>query len=500
MSATPRRAAAPEAPPRSRGTRRHGAEERTFSLALLLPDGVGIRNFVLGGLVREALEIGEVHAIHPAPPDLVAVYAAASTGGTAGVGRLHWHAFLAAPPRRVTDLVRRTTVYAHMHRTRTEAMRRRLALPLRDASLRQRLVDAALRLGGRAAATPRGVALLAGAHRALAAREPSVNRYRALFRAVRPSVLFCSHQRPPEVLAPVLAARSLGIPTATFIFSWDNLASKGRIAAPFDHFLVWSAHMRAELERYYPEIAPERIHVVGTPQFDPYADTALLESRESFCRRIGADPSRPLVCYSGGDVGTCPDDPGHLRLLLERIRDGRIAGRPQVVLRPSPVDPGHRYAAVRAEYPELLFAPPAWRHVPSGQWARVMPLPEDVALLANLARHADLNVNTASTMTLDFALHDTPVVNVAFDVSHPPPLGAPLWEMYYQFEHYRPVVEFGAARIARSPDELVAHVNAYLADPRLDADARRRLVALELDGAPGTSTQRVLDAILRIAR
>ena len=49
------------------------------------------------------------------------------------------------------------------------------------------------------------------------------DRYRRLFDTMRPSVLFCSHQRPPVIAAgPVLAARRAGIPTATFIFSWDN--------------------------------------------------------------------------------------------------------------------------------------------------------------------------------------------------------------------------------------------------------------------------------------
>ena len=145
----------------------------------------------------------------------------------------------------------------------------------------------------------------------------------------------------------MLAARSLGIPTATFIFSWDNLSSKGRIAAPFDHYLVWSEHMRDELMRYYPDVPAGRIHVVGTPQFEPYADPALLWPREEFFRRIGADPSRPLICYSGGDAGTCPEDPEHVRILMELVRAGRIEGNPQVLVRPVPVDEGKRYARVR---------------------------------------------------------------------------------------------------------------------------------------------------------
>ena len=54
-----------------------------------------------------------------------------------------------------------------------------------------------------------------------------------------------------------------------------------------------------------------------------------------------------------------------------------------------------------------------------------MPTPEDVQFLANLTHHADLNINLGSTMTLDFGLHDKPVVNVAFDVADPPIFGHP---------------------------------------------------------------------------
>jgi hypothetical protein len=123
-----------------------------------------------------------------------------------------------------------------------------------------------------------------------------------------------------------------------------------------------------------------------------------------------------------------------------------------------------------------------------------------VEFLANLTQHADLNINVASTMTLDFALRDRPVVNIAFDVSDPPPFGQPLWDYYYRFEHYRPVVELGAARFARSPFELADHVNAYLANPQLDRENRRRLVDLEIGVPVGEANGRIADVLESIAR
>jgi hypothetical protein len=257
--------------------------------------------------------------------------------------------------------------------------------------------------------------------------------------------------------------------------------------------------MRQELLRYYPDISAENVHVVGTPQFDPYADESLLLSREEFFRQFGADPARPLICYSGGDIMTCPEDHHHVRVLMELIRAGRIRGNTQVLLRPSPVDSGERYEDVRRSFPELIYAQPDWVRTMPNNWASVIPLSEDIRFLSNLTYHADLNINLSSTMTLDFAIRDKPVVNIGFGVSEPSPYGMPVWDFVRQFEHYRPVIELGAARFARSSDELRQHINDYLENPALDRDARKRLVELEVGYPIGRSSEYILHVLQNIA-
>ena len=54
-------------------------------------------------------------------------------------------------------------------------------------------------------------------------------------------------------VAPLLAAQDLGIPTAAFIFSWDNLP-KATMVVETDYYFVWSEHMKNELFFYYPYI------------------------------------------------------------------------------------------------------------------------------------------------------------------------------------------------------------------------------------------------------
>lgn len=460
--------------------------------AVLVADGVSARNFLLGRFAPAIARRGSWVAIHALPEGFVEseVVPEGRPDAEYPLGTYDETA--------LASLLRYTLLYGQMAWSDTESMRHNLRQSV-TGSRRRRALHRTARVAGRLAAGPRRLAWADRAHAAVVRRRPEVARHRAQLASAAPDVVFCTHQRPPTIVPPVLAARSLGIPTATFIFSWDNLSSKGRIAVPFDHYLVWSAHMAGELRRYYPEIPRDHVHVVGTPQFDPYDEPERLWTRAELCARLGLDPDRPVLCFSGGDAGNSPDDPEHVRILLELIRDGTIRSDAQVVVRPAPVDDGIRYAAVRGAHPELCWAPPQWERPSGADWSKALPTNEDVDLLANLTQHADVNVNLASTMTLDFGLHGRPVVNVAFDATDPPPFGLPIWEYYYRFDHYRPVVELGAARFARSPAELAEHVNAYLADPSLDAEGRAALARLEVGVEVGRSSDTIADVLEAIA-
>lgn len=460
--------------------------------AVFVPDGVGVRNFVIGQFLNVLAERAKVTVFHVIPEKAVGTYASSVEGD------VEWRPMLDYQQPHWPLLLQDALEKGHMHWAGTVAMRRALSRPV-TGPLRWRAFRYSARLLGRMSASARRLRWLERIHCAAVGRQPEVERYRQIFKEIRPNVLFSTHQRPTAIIPAVLAARSLGIPTATFIFSWDNLSSKGRIAAPFDHYLVWSRHMQEELQKYYPHLDPKSIHIVGTPQFEPYAAEQLLWSREEFCRRVGADPSRPIICYSGGDAGTCPEDPKHLSVLMEFVRSGRIRHNPQVLLRPVPVDDGRRYKPVLDRFPEILYCQPAWFHAEAGNWRRVIPQPEDVQFLANLTHHADLNVNLGSTMTLDFGLHDKPVVNLAFDCADPPVFGMPVWDYYYQYEHIRPVVNFGAARFARTADQLADEINAYLDHPELDREGRRRLAEMQVDVPLAESSRRTVEAIERIA-
>jgi hypothetical protein len=455
--------------------------------ALVLPDGVGIRNFLLGSFLSQARGRLSLEVFTSIPEARRSLYEASDEP------RLSWHAYEDYHDTPSLFMLRNAISYAHMYSVDTWGMRCVRELPI-TGSVKRRTAGHLAKWAGRAARRVGATPYLVDRLSSQVARLPEMARYRQLFQRIQPDVVLSSNQRPFGVLPVVLAARALGIPTATCIFSWDNLTSKGRIAAPFDHYLVWSELMRGELLRYYPHVDPDHVHVVGAVQFDPYADSRCLMSRQEFFRSLGADPARPLICYSAGEPIGCPEDQAHIAVLMRLIRSGRIARNPQVVLRPVPTIDGSRFDDVRRQYPELIYAKPQW--VPGGDsWTMSLPSAADVHFLANLTQHADLNINVGSTMTLDFSIHDKPVVNIAFDCGNPPPG----WQYYYLFHHYQPVVEHEVALIARSVDEFADHINTYLRDPGLHRANRRWFVDLEVGAPIGDAGGRIVEQLERIA-
>jgi hypothetical protein len=459
---------------------------------LLIPDGVGVRNFILSNFLHELDALADVHVLHAIPDHLLDHFK------QYGPASVQWSNLRPYTPSRAGQFLQGSVGYAHMHWAYTASMQRALARKVKGPLRSRLLVDTSKKVGW-VTARLNAVEALDRVHQAEVRRSPAMREYLDIYREMRPTVLFCSHQRPTAVIPAVLAARELGIPTVSFIYSWDNLSSKARIAAPFDRYLVWSPYMRDELLRFYPEIPPDHIQIVGTPQFDPYVDSSIVWPREEFFRRVGADPNRKLICFSGGDAGTCPEDPDHVAGLMRLIRSGQIAGNPQLLVRPMPVDDGRRYQKVLDEFPEILFLRPAWIHAAANVWSQVFPSAEDVQFLANLVRHCDLNINLGSTMTLDFGLHDKPVVNIAFDIADPPLFGMPVYDYYYSYDHFQPVLKFGASRVARSADQLAEFVNAYLENPAIDREGRAQLVAQQVDLPLGRSARRTAEYLTRLS-
>ena len=114
-----------------------------------------------------------------------------------------------------------------------------------------------------------------------------VKKFEKALTELKPSILFFTHQRPPYIAPLIFTAEKQEVKTCSFIFSWDNLASKGRMAGDFDHYLVWSGLMKNELLQFYKKVSEKQMGTVGTPQFETYVMDRYSGSKKEFARRFG---------------------------------------------------------------------------------------------------------------------------------------------------------------------------------------------------------------------
>jgi CDP-glycerol glycerophosphotransferase (TagB/SpsB family) len=120
---------------------------------------------------------------------------------------------------------------------------------------------------------------------------------------------------------------------------------------------------------------------------------------------------------------------------------------------------------------------------------------KDITHLANSIYHTAMTVNTESTMMLDAAALDKPVVLIGFDGNQKLPYWSSIIRNYSR-EHLKAVLDTNGTRLAHNADELIEHINTYLQDPKIDAEGRALMRSKLLYKFDGNSSKRVADAVL----
>ncbi|MDC9723193.1 MAG: hypothetical protein PSN34_10570, partial [Urechidicola sp.] len=307
-----------------------------------------------------------------------------------------------------------------------------------------------------------------------------------------PDILFFTHQRPPYLAPLLFAAKSMQIKTSAFIFSWDNLASKGRMLGNFDFYLVWSDLMKKELLYFYPHSNNENVKVVGTPQFEPYVMDKYQVDKDSFYQKFNLDVNKKIICYSCADADIGRNDEIHIRAILSFIK--KSSEELQLLVRTSPAEDGKRFESLRNEFPQICWNFPKWvltrvNHVES--WSQRVPNYEDVLDLKSILKFADVNVNMCSTMSLDYMLFDKPVINTVFgnDTN-----GLYNDQRFLNYGHYKYVIDSKAVTIAKNEEELHQQLNEALSKPELRAVYRKELIQFEISKPLEGTSKRIVEA------
>jgi CDP-glycerol glycerophosphotransferase (TagB/SpsB family) len=121
----------------------------------------------------------------------------------------------------------------------------------------------------------------------------------------------------------------------------------------------------------------------------------------------------------------------------------------------------------------------------------------DLEHLADTLSHAALIVCYASSISIDAAVFDKPIINIDFEVQHTASLlKSPT--QYYKSLHYGKALKTEGIKLVKSKEELVDSINAYLLDPHLHSQERARLVSEQTVYTDGNSGKRIAEYLLSL--
>lgn len=260
--------------------------------------------------------------------------------------------------------------------------------------------------------------------------------------------------RAPQFVDYLKAAAWRGIPTASWVQSWDNLSTKGLLNFTPDLVFVWNTTQRDELKRYHG-ISEDHICLTGAQTFDHWFNGEQPSGRDDFCGRNGLDPRHPIILYLASSR-TAEQGPGDFFVRwLEAVRASSdpVLKAASVVARPHPTAVGP-WIDFELSDPRVIISPSTAQDPINS--------PEFRRRFRDELHHASVAVGLNTSGMVDAAIFGKPVCTVELpDLVHG----------QREMPHFKYLLTVGGGLLHTS-SSLNEHVTALSELVRRDAYAR----------------------------
>ncbi len=298
----------------------------------------------------------------------------------------------------------------------------------------------------------------------------------------KPDALFSTDLQNENDVSAVQDAERRRIPVIGMLRSWDNTTQRILRVLP-EILFVGSIALKAEVLKLYryPE---SRIRVVGNPHYDRYLEGSS-RSKEDLCRAFGLDPSRRLILYAPvGDILIKKNDIDQYVMQLLGMVDASVLVR---------FPPDEAITLTDFILPANMALDRPGKVFKDTEFADREIQPEDDQRLIDSIYHADLVITGPTSICLDAALMDRPVIAVN---CYPSPRNFydSVWS--YRCDHTRKLLATGGVRYVTTKDEFFVAINEYFSNPDRDREGRARVRALWFSHADGHAGERFAGEVL----
>ena len=315
-----------------------------------------------------------------------------------------------------------------------------------------------------------------------------------LFEKYKPALVFAPNVfAVPDVWA-LKQAQKRGIKNIGMIKSWDNPTSKGLFRVHPDKLIVHNHILENETAGIddYPK---ERIFTSGIPQYDIYFRSFSLQKRENFWKKYGIDPNKKIILYLEPGLILAPHGEEIWQIMNEFLEKNKIKFPAEIFVSIHPA-----YSAKE----EILKKLKHIKFVRLGEYANSGTKSwefsnDDMLELMYAVKFSDLVINIGSTMNIEAAILDKPIINIAFDGFKKQDYGKSV-RQYYDFNHLKNIIKTGGVKVARSQEELLEQINKLLIDPSIGREGRKRITQEQCVFTDGESGKRLGEYILEVLK
>jgi hypothetical protein len=298
-------------------------------------------------------------------------------------------------------------------------------------------------------------------------------------------------------------AAAAGISTAAMTVGWDNPSSYGLAGAPKGWINCWSDIQMQELING-SDWPADRVNIGGIPAYDGYFRRQWERPRDEYFDHHGLDPERKLLAYACSFVSFSPSMQ-NLEPLAELVQNGAFDQPAQLLIRlhpnhfqQNPLFISERKAILdlAKTHPHIYVVKPEPLGGEFGYYSG-----EDMPEKASMMAHADVFLTVYSTMVVEAAIHDRPIVSVCIDAekgwNRPRKFSLPLseigdWPTHTRFRSAR------AGKVVGDRQALKQAIQEYLANPELDREERLAFVEREVTYTDGRAAERTAEFIVSL--
>lgn len=295
-----------------------------------------------------------------------------------------------------------------------------------------------------------------------------------------------------------------GVQSCYAVIGWDNPSSYRLPGAKVQWATCWSEIQKKELVDG-ADWAAERVHVGGIPTYDGYFAKKWRIPREEYFQIHGLDPERKLISFACSFVTFSPNYQD-IEALAELVVDEELSQPAQLLVRlhPNHFMPGTLYEKEAEQIRELV------KRSPHLHLVEPVPLGGDLGFYSgedmpekdSMMAWSDVFCTVYSTMVVETAIHDRPVISVCIDAPNgwdtPGKFDLSLseigeWPTHERFRHAN------AGKVVFDKASLKKELNAALEAPEAEESQRERFIIDECSFTDGSSGKRTGEYLASLA-